>query len=269
MPVVRYIRRTLVQVGTCVTPQDKALVLLNRMLYPLIHYAYRLAGRNPVGIYPLLLWNVRCRTPDGDFLCRRFTRDFEIVSPAYWEEPLRGFFQIQDGVFVDVGAHVGKYTVMVGRRLGSKGKVVAIEPNPANFQALLRNIAINNLKNVMALSMACGASSSKTHLYRHIDMSGYSTHYNFGKGNIEVECRPLDTILENLGIDEVRLMKIDVEGAEMEVLAGAERTLTQARNCTVILEAWSAEAPKVLERFGFVVKTTTVPGYYVGVKRKC
>jgi len=57
--------------------------------------------------------------------------------------------------FVDVGAHIGKYTLQIAKIVGETGRVVAVEPHPTTFQILRRNIELNSLKNVFAVNVAC------------------------------------------------------------------------------------------------------------------
>lgn len=267
MSITRYLARTYNQMQACITPQDKVLILANRALYPFIHYARKITRRYLVKDYPLTLWNIRYHTKDGVFLCRKFTNDFEILSPAY-EEPLRPFFCLREGVFVDVGAHVGKYTVMVGRLLGNNGRVIAIEPHPRNFHGLLQNIYLNHLENVIALKKACTARPREVFLHEHVNISGSSTKYNFGKGGTIVQGEPLDNILKNLNITEINLLKIDVEGAEMDVLEGAKQTLTRSSNIVVIIEAWSNDAVHFLQHYGFKIQKVDIPSYFVAIKDK-
>lgn len=268
MGITRYLYRTYIQIQSCVTPQDKALILVNRAIYPFIHYARKITKRRLTRDYPLLLWNIRYHTKDGIFLCRKFTDDFELLSPTY-EASLRPFFSIHEGVFVDVGAHVGKYTIMVGKLLGNKGKVIAIEPHPDNYQALLRHISLNGLQNVIAVQKACTPQPSEVSLYKNIDDGRWSIKYNFGLGKIVVYGEPLDSILKSLDIGEVNLLKIDVEGAEMDVLQGAVQVLARSPRLVVVMEAWpenAKDAIHFLQHRGFKVLDTSEPNYFVATK---
>jgi hypothetical protein len=83
---------------------------------------------------------------------------FEIEETQY----LKG---IHSGFFVDIGAHVGRYTIMVAHQMGCHGKVLAIEPLPANFAALQRNIKLNELSNVYALNAACDSVNHNVRLF--------------------------------------------------------------------------------------------------------
>jgi len=192
-----------------------------------------------------------------------------IVRPTD-EAPLREVFdQLREGIFVDVGAHVGKYTIMMGRRLGRKGRVIAIEPEPSNFAALTTNVRLNRLTNVSCFAVACTDSEGPVPLYLARHASMHSLERGSGEA-ITVNGRALDGVLESLGIDSVALMKIDVEGAEGWVLRGAERTLRRSRDVTVLLEAWSVGPLRYLKSLGFTVSSAAgaAPGqphlgYYI------
>jgi FkbM family methyltransferase len=127
-------------------------------------------------------------------------------------------------VFVDVGAHVGYYTLLAGKLVGESGKVVAVEPNPATFARLERDIALNQFKNIVAQKVACTDQETTLKFFQApIDNTGTSSinKTNAHEGNeISVPGVPLDKIIQDLGIKRVDLVKIDVEGAEMMVLGG-------------------------------------------------
>jgi len=97
---------------------------------------------------------------DGNFLVRPNSSDLWMLSTiGEWE--MRPYFNLKRGVFIDVGANVGKYTVMVGKKLKNKGKVIAFEPEPSNLKALRKNISMNNIKNVKILPLACSNKKNK------------------------------------------------------------------------------------------------------------
>lgn len=79
---------------------------------------------------------------------------FEIVSPEFesfmeaWFEPRR------DEMFIDIGAHIGKYALRVAKIVGDEGMVLAVEPHPINYQTLVRNIELNKIRNVIPINLA-------------------------------------------------------------------------------------------------------------------
>src|SRR5713101_2426579 len=110
--------------------------------------AWTPSHRNRLRSPEVWLGDVAVETPIGRFACRGRTTDFDIINPNHEVELVRRIelrlSRASNGkaVFVDVGAHVGKYTVLAARLLGGRGRVVAIEPDPSNFAALTTNVAL-------------------------------------------------------------------------------------------------------------------------------
>jgi FkbM family methyltransferase len=203
--------------------------------------------------------DVRITNEDGVFVCRKRTSDYAVVRRDY-ERALREHFILDDGVFLDVGAHIGKYTVMLGRRLGSRGRVIAIEADPDNFAALQRNVEENGLTNVTALNVAAADRDHPVTLYR--DPCEPIKH-SLQRGNdlderdsVTILGRSIDSVLAEVCITEVHLVKLDVEGVEMEVLTGARETLQRSPNVRVILEADTEGPLAFLRQLGFQIRRT-------------
>jgi FkbM family methyltransferase len=138
--------------------------------------------------------------------------------------------------FVDVGACKGDFTIFAAGRVGPLGRVIAVEPEPANVRALRRSIARNRAHNAEVHELALSDASGRAILHR-IDVSagtdassGWHSLLAGGTGvrhELEIETRTLDDLLADLGVDHVDVLKIDVEGWEVAVLNGAGRTLGQ------------------------------------------
>lgn len=137
------------------------------------------------------------------------------------------------GVFVDVGANLGWYTLQAARR-DSVAHVVAIEPELGNQQLLRANIERNRLgSKVHALACAAGAGPglAMLHSYKASNLGKHSLAVDHGRGGGWVGVEALDTLLDRLGLDDapIAAMKIDVEGYEPQVLQGARQALTRTR----------------------------------------
>lgn len=135
-----------------------------------------------------------------------------------------------DHVIVDIGANIGIRS-MAFSQLVPKGRVLSFEPDPNTFQRLQRHIADNTLGNVEALNMGVGPTESTERLYQVVEsnsgmnriVSDPSQMADFAFS--EVRITRLAPILSKLGIDHVDVIKIDVEGFEMEVLKGCASIL--------------------------------------------
>jgi FkbM family methyltransferase len=148
------------------------------------------------------------------------------------------------GVCIDVGASFGWYTVRWARQLETHGRVIALEPHPRHYPSLITNVALNGLSNVVALRCAAGDIDGTLTLYDPafgISAFDASAVRNQGGVAVEVPVRRIDSLCEELSLDDVRLVKIDVEGFEPQVLRGMTRLL-QGDRPTVVFEAWTPEA---------------------------
>ncbi len=140
---------------------------------------------------------------------------------------------------VDVGANIGYYTLLAARSVGPEGKVLALEPSPI-FAKLSRSVGTLRSQNVTCLNLAASATEGRLRLflppasYQNFDPSVVA--YTEGMTETEVECRPLDAVLADQGLDRVDALKIDVEGHEPAVVEGAARALAEGRIGWVLCE---------------------------------
>jgi FkbM family methyltransferase len=122
-------------------------------------------------------------------------------------------------VAVDVGAHVGYYARLFSELVGPEGLVVAVEPDPKNRSFLRRNLG---KRRVRLFPVAVGREEGEAELYAPPSHSGGKSLGRIPEGLLQggVAVRPLSTLLAEAGIGErrVRLLKLDVEGAEKEAL---------------------------------------------------
>jgi len=126
---------------------------------------------------------------------------------------------------VDAGANIGFFTLVLARAVGPAGTVVAFEPAPDTFDRLLRNLDLNGCTQVRALAVALGAAAGEASLVRDSPSRSGDSRITAGGGGVRVPVTRLD---EAIGDGRPRLLKIDVEGQELEVLRGAAGTLRSA-----------------------------------------
>jgi FkbM family methyltransferase len=170
---------------------------------------------------------------------------------------------------IDVGANMGVYSMFASKLVGESGLVVAVEPSTRDFQRLASHVTLNGLHNVRCLQVAASDDSKEAILKIASDRnSGHNTFGNFSYATVEgvgeeiVQTRSLDSLVVAQGLQRVDLIKIDVEGHELRVLAGAVETLTHFRP-RVLIEIFeealchqgaSAEAVLTfLEQHGYVL----------------
>lgn len=143
----------------------------------------------------------------------------------------------EGGLAVDVGAHVGTFTVPLARRVGPGGLVVAVEPTPRTAGALRRTLALNALQDRVALH-ECAAGRGEGRARLHVAALG--SHNSLlplgdeGVGEVEVAVRALDAIVP--AGRPACVVKVDAEGTELEVLGGAGRVLAESPRAGVIAE---------------------------------
>ena len=205
--------------------------------YELIKFFYKsmryLKVRNPS------LLKVYVKEHDYKYYCR-----LEDFNPDR-EADIVKLFSPKDGdIVVDVGAHIGKYTIIASKMVGSKGKVIAIEAHPVNYDILKQNIVMNKLNNVIVLNYAVHSIETMVKLYEPDQEEG-TTIYNTimtdrtllnDQKYVEVKADTLDSLLLESGIKEVNWIKIDVEGAEYEVLKGATNILSSSKDISLLIE---------------------------------
>ena len=151
----------------------------------------------------------------------------------------------------DIGANVGFYTLLFSELAGARGVVVAFEPTPRNCRFLRRHVSINGCANVAVQELALGNFDGVTHFDEGVDAS--QGHLS-ATGSLAVRCARIDTLIAAGAIAPPDVMKIDVEGAEAAVLAGAAEVLARCKP-TIFLathgEQAHSECCRILSRLGY------------------
>ncbi len=141
-------------------------------------------------------------------------------------------------VVIDIGANIGYYTLIFAKLVGEKGKVFAFEPDPTNFQLLKKNVEINGFHNVILEQKALSDNSGKMML--SLNDKNTAGHYlNFENqdttNSVEVDILSLDEYFLNKNID-INFIKMDVEGAESNVIKGMPNILKNSKDLKMIVE---------------------------------
>jgi FkbM family methyltransferase len=161
----------------------------------------------------------------------------------------------------DVGAHIGLFTLRVAKQAPSS-KIIAIEANATNFKFLLKNVAVNGLKErVHGLNVAAGQEKGRVILWlsklSRGDSSTKMWHDAGSLGHQTVDALPLDEILSNENFCD--LLKIDVEGAEIDVLRGLKKQYARINRMVIETHISVVNVNKVyawLHDHGFVLTET-------------
>lgn len=144
---------------------------------------------------------------------------------------------------IECGAHHGHDTIVLSRSVGPHGRVVAVEPLPENVAIIRRNCELNGLKNVTVVAAALGAASGAATL-RNTSNGAIETAPR--AGGVSVSVATLDELCAQAGL-RPDFIKMDVEGYEVAVLQGAQRTLLTHPNLHIEIH------PFALPRFGHSV----------------
>jgi FkbM family methyltransferase len=170
---------------------------------------------------------------------------------------------LRDGDFVDVGAHVGLYTVAAAR--ATSGRVLAFEPNPAARAQLVGNVRLNACTNVVVVPKAAAAAPGRAQL--HVPATPDPSFSSLDAGRfaegepVDVEVTTVDAEVEAHGLRPA-VVKVDVEGGELDVVAGMARTLAKHRPTLLVevSEESARELARVLEGYsGFRVGRALEP----------
>lgn len=213
------------------------------------------ARTSPLGYLCLVGWQLAwLPTPRGHSVVR--LRDGRVLRCDLSDRTQRtmylGLFEpaetrlvasiLQPGdVFIDIGAHIGWFTTLAARRVGPDGQVVACEPYPSNAAALRANVALNRADNVRVVELAMGSQAGTLSLASVGGESGGVTALDWAHdGRIDVPMTTLDAIAA--GVNNIALIKLDVEGWEPRVLGGAVDALSRTRHVLMEINGPSLRA---------------------------
>lgn len=192
------------------------------------------------------------RSSMGQFLVRAETLDFQYINYAYELDIKRFLMHEQFDVFLDIGACLGEYSIW----LGKKGKkCLAFEPVVESFQMIEHNIKLNNVANqVQAYNYGLGNQNTIANFKINHTNPGASKRVKDKDNNTsELQICKLDDVFEQFQIkpDQRIVIKIDVEGMEVEMLEGAKNFIHKYPHIVLIIEeklSGEGEILKVLNK---------------------
>jgi len=206
--------------------------ILDRRLFPQLH-----AGATPLVLR--LHGNLLLVPPE--FVSHYARGHFERLTTRMFEKEVT-----EGSCVVDVGANIGYYSVLAARRAGRSGIVHAVEPCAQTLGVLGANLKLNDLKNVVVHPVAASAQREvrNFHVTDSIEMHGFYAHpLATTRSKVSVRAVPIDSLVR----ERVKLYKIDVEGAEIEVLEGMRESMARSPGAGVIVE-WNPACMRMANR---------------------
>ena len=196
-----------------------------------------------------------------------------------WRKLIEGDFETKEieqvksfdfDYFIDIGAHIGYYSLSIATT--KKCKVLAFEPNTANYQSLIKNLDINNIDYV-AKNVGLSDVSEKVHLYGDDAWGSMNklTFNNFPSKSSIVALEKLDDYISYIPKNAKVFIKIDVEGNEYKLLQGAIDFIKQTNPVGMLIEispVWSSgnnpnygKTISLIKSLGFKIKEISVGSY--------
>jgi FkbM family methyltransferase len=134
------------------------------------------------------------------------------------------------GVVVDIGAGTGTEAVPIAGLVGPEGRVIAVEAHPDTARVLRRAVEVNGLSNVEVVEIAISDQPGTTRIG---DSPEAGTNSIMGDGEVTVECDTVDAVLDRLRVEQIDLLKMNIEGAERLAIRGMERTAPRTRRMVI------------------------------------
>jgi FkbM family methyltransferase len=147
--------------------------------------------------------------------------------------------QVKQGMqIIDIGAHIGLFSVCTSQLVGPSGKIISFEPTLGTFDLLKNTLRLNDCTNVIPRDEAVGSTPGKATFYVSDAIAGCNSNSlvkinEKGQAGYEVTITTIDNICRDYNL-KPGLVKIDVEGAELDVLKGATNTLKTARPLIIL-----------------------------------
>ena len=138
--------------------------------------------------------------------------------------------------FVDVGANIGLMSIVASSAVGNEGKIFSFEPHPETAKILRFNIDLNAIKNIEIIQKGVGSSTGQAKIYDRWDVNRGGASLissNSEQESFDIEIVKLDDVLQSSSVD---MIKIDIEGYELEALKGAKNIIGSEKPPILIVE---------------------------------
>ncbi len=181
---------------------------------------------------------------------------FYYFLPEYYEPETQRYIKENlkpEMIVLDVGAHIGFFTMLLASQIGKDGRVFAFEPDEKNFKRILLNIQYNQFKNVIPYQMALSNNIGKTYLSHHTTSSGHRLksviplEVSTNEKVSEISETTLDEFMSQHQLSHVDFMKLDAEKSELLILEGGKNTFRDKKISSIICEIHSSKNSSLSE----------------------
>lgn len=159
---------------------------------------------------------------------------------------------------VDVGAHIGTFTLSASKVIGESGKIITLEPEIRNYEQLLKNLRLNKINNCVVINSALSDHDGEEPLFISKKSCAHSLILNNSAvDETRVRVRTLDSLLKELNVGKIDFLKIDVEGVSFEALKGSRRILLNNPKMKIVIDYDGRQQKEIiqyLKSFNFTPK---------------
>ena len=161
------------------------------------------------------------------------------INPIYGESDTEFVKKVikKNDIVLDIGANIGYYSLIFAKLVGDSGKVFSFEPESENFKILKKNIEVNGYNNVILEQKIVSNADGKSTLYVSEKAGSHRIYKpdNYVE-SLEIESISMDSYIEKNNIKKINFIKIDVEGAELNVLQGIQKILDSNKHIILFTE---------------------------------
>ena len=185
---------------------------------------------------------------------------FNIICPEVYSQFLREVFIFDvyrayllkhNELVLDLGAGVGDFSILASKKIGDKGKVIAIEPNPEDFELLKSNIERNYCKNIIPLNLGVGNQPAE------------KKEITFWGRKFSCKIDILENVFDTLNIkDKVNFVKMDIEGFETDVITKSIKIIKEANVISLECHGTKEKLDELLLPHGFYFRPVNYTYYY-------
>jgi FkbM family methyltransferase len=174
---------------------------------------------------------------------------YPILKEVFILDVYRSNLIRENDLVLDIGATIGDFSVLASKKVGKKGKVIAIEPNIEDYKLLKLNIKENYCENVVPLNIAVGSKLGEEEI-------------TFWGKTFKCTINTLQNILDELNIQKIDFVKMDIEGFEIDVISNSIDIIKEADIISLEFHGTKEKVDKILLPHGFSFKPVTYSYYY-------